>query len=143
MNSGIQKGMMKYCVVGNIVAEHCDETGEIRYGTAVYPGGRKVYISRRFWGDEVTVIGLNRFKSKYAMERVPLALIENIRFSKTFKTRVLELMENNSESTDMWWGYKEADRVGAEQYAQLLNRVKAGDTQARDQYINEVMAPFI
>ncbi len=48
MGSGIQPGMMKYCVIGNIVKEHIDEEGIVRHGTLPFPGGRKVYISTRF-----------------------------------------------------------------------------------------------
>ncbi len=142
MDKGIKPGMMKYCVIGNIVMEHPDENGVIRYGTASFPGGRKVYISRRLWEDSVTVMGLNRFKSRYALERIPLAWIENIRFSKTFEPRVLELMTNTDEFPDMWWLYKEEDKTGAMEYAQLLNRLKAGDKEAYEQYKREVMARF-
>lgn len=142
MTNGIKPGMMKYCVVGNIVMEHPGKDGKTLYGTASFPGGRKVYISRRLWEDEVTVMGLNRFKSKYTLERVPLALIENIRASKTFSPRVLELMTNTEEFPDMWWLYKEEDKTGSEEYAQILNRVKAGDKEALEQYDRSVMERF-
>lgn len=142
MSSDIKPGMMKYCVVGNIVMEHPDENGVTRYGTASFPGGRKVYISRRLWSDGVVVIGLNRHKSRFATETVPLAWIENIRFTKTFDPKVLELMRNTDEYPDMWWLYKEEDKVGAEKYAQTLNRVKSGDHEALEQYNQEVMERF-
>ena len=142
MENGIKPGMMKYCVIGNIVMEHLDENGVLRYGTASFPGGRKVYISRRLWEDEVTVMGLNRFKSKYTLERIPLAWIENIRFSKTFEPKILELMTNTDEFPDMWWRYKEEDKTGAIEYAKLLNRLKSGDKEAFEQYKREVMARF-
>ena len=134
MDNKIKPGMMKYCVIGNIVMEHVDKEGITRYGTAAFPGGRKAYISRRLWGDEVTVMGLNRFKSRYAFEKVPLALIDNIRFSKTFDRKVIDLMANTDEYPDMWWRYKEEDKKGADEYAQLLNRVKAGNKQALEEY---------
>ena len=142
MDKGIKPGMMKYCVIGNIIMEHPDENGVIRYGTASFPGGRKVYISRRLWKDEVTVMGLNRFKSRYALEKIPLAWIENIRFSKTFEPRVLELMINTDEFPDMWWLYGEEDKTGAMEYAHLLNRLKDGDEEAYEQYKRDVMARF-
>lgn len=142
MANGIKPGMMKYCVIGNIVMEHPDKDGVIRYGTASFPGGRKVYISRRLWGDKVVVLGLNRYKSKYAMENVPLAWIENIRLSRTFDPQVLDLMSNTGEFPDMWWLYKEADRIGATEYAQILNRVKGGDKVALEQYTQGVMERF-
>lgn len=142
MANGIKPGMMKYCVIGNIVMEHPDKDGIIRYGTASFPGGRKVYISRRLWGDKVVVLGLNRCKSRYAMENVPLAWIENIRLSRTFDPQVLDLMSNTGEFPDMWWLYKEADRIGATEYAQILNRVKGGDKVALEQYTQGVMERF-
>lgn len=133
---------MKYFVIGNIVMEHPDKDGIIRYGTASFPGGRKVYISRRLWGDKVVVLGLNRYKSRYAMENVPLAWIENIRLSRTFDPQVLDLRSNTGEFPDMWWLYKEADRIGATEYAQILNRVKGGDKVALEQYTQGVMERF-
>lgn len=142
MDGRIMPGMMKYCVIGNIMMEHPDKDGITRYGTASFPGGRKVYISRRLWGDEVVVMGLNRHKSRYATETVPLAWIETIRFSKTFNLKVLELMRNTDECPDIWWLYKEEDRLGAIEYTQILNRVEAGDKEALDQYNQKVMSRF-
>ena len=144
MGSGIQPGMMKYCVIGNIVKEHKDEEGIVRHGTLPFPGGRKVYISTRFWGDagEVTVMGLNRFKSKYILERVPLNLIENIRASKTFDLRVLKLMQNDLEYRDMWFLYREEDKIRSEQYAQMLKLFKAGDTTVFEKYYRDFMYQF-
>ena len=43
MEKGKRPLMMKYCVIGNIVREHQDENGIVRYGTVCYPGGRKIY----------------------------------------------------------------------------------------------------
>lgn len=141
MKDGTKSGMMKYCVIGNIV-KHPDENGVIRYGTVTFPGGRKVYISRRLWKDEVTVMGLNRFKSRYVLKKIPLAWIENIRFSKTFDPLVLELMTNTDEFPDMWWRYKEEDKTGAMEYSRLLNRLKAGDKEGFEQYYRDVMSRF-
>ncbi len=133
MAYGIKPGMMKYCVVGNIVTERLDENGEIRHGTVSFPGGRKVYISKRLWDDGVLVFGLNRFKDKYILERIPLACIENIRASRTFKPHVLELMAD-IEFKDLWWLYKKDDKAETEEFVQILNRVKAGDRKAFEQY---------
>jgi len=51
-------------------------------------------------------------------------------------------MANMHEFPDMWWRYKEEDKTGAMKYAQLLNRLKAGDKEAFEQYKCEVMARF-
>lgn len=143
MESRIKPGMMKYCVIGNIVKERTDDAGIVRHGTVEFPGGRKVYISRRLWIDgEVTVMGLSRFKSEYILERVPLIWIDNIRASKSFSPRVLELMTNNVEQHDMWWLYKEEDKIGSAEYARILNQVKAGDKEALEQYTRDAMSWF-
>lgn len=142
MDTRMKPGMMKYCVIGNIVMEHSGKDGIPRYGTASFPGGRKVYISRRLWENEVVVLGLNRHKSRYVEERVPLAWIENIRVSKTFDIKVLERMTNTHECPDMWWLYKEEDRIGATEYAEILSRVKSGDKEALDRYNRDVMERF-
>lgn len=143
MENRIKPGMMKYCVIGNIVKERTDEAGIIRHGTVEFPGGRKVYISRRLWIDgEVTVLGLSRFKSEYILERVPLIWIDNIRAAKSFSRRVLDLMRNDTEHQNMWWLYKEEDRLGAAEYAKVLNLVKAGDKEALEQYTRDAMSWF-
>ncbi len=51
-------------------------------------------------------------------------------------------MTNTDEFPDMWWRYKEEDKIGATEYAQILNRVKAGDKEAFDQYNRDVMERF-
>ena len=43
MSDIIEPVKMKYCVIGNIIREHLDEEGIIRYGTIKFPPGRKVY----------------------------------------------------------------------------------------------------
>lgn len=142
MNNEIKLGMMKYCVIGNIVKEYTDENGILRHGTKCFPGGRKVFITRRLWEDGVLVMGLNRYKSKYVYENVPLSCIENIRFSKTFKPRILEEMKFTNEFPDEWWMYKEEDRIGAMEYADTLNRVKVGDREAFEKYKCEIMSIY-
>ena len=132
---------MKYCVVGNIVKEHKDENNVVRYGTKCFPGGRKVYISRRLWDNNAVVLGLNRF-GRYVEEAVPLDLIENIRFAKAFKPGVLRLMNDWDGAWDMWWQFKEEDKIGAIEHADLLNRIKNGDKEAFEQYDRDVMSQW-
>ena len=141
MRSDIKPGMFKYCVVGNIVREHVDEEGITRNGIVVFPGGRKVYISRLLWDYGAVVLGLNRWHSRFILECIPLELIENIRPSRTFKRSVIDLMDD-PEMPDGWWRYKEEDRIGSEEYAAMLNRIKAGDNEAYEKYKNEVMSEY-
>ncbi len=42
-----EKQNWTYCVVGNIKKTHFDEDGVLRYGTAAFSGGAKVYLSGR------------------------------------------------------------------------------------------------
>ena len=51
-------------------------------------------------------------------------------------------MRNGEEFPDMWWLYKEEDRIGAMEYAQILNRVKEGDKEALAQYNQDVMSRY-
>lgn len=134
---------MKYCVIGNIVKEHSEENGIIRHGTASFPGGRKVYISRRLCLDGVVlVLGLNRFNCRNVFETVPLAWIENIRASKTFQPQILELMRNTDEFPEMWFLYNEEDRLEVKEYAQVLNLAKNGKPEPLNQYMERVIARF-
>ncbi len=55
---------------------------------------------------------------------------------------MLEIMTNTDELPDMWWRYKDEDKIGATEYAQILNRVKSGDKEALAQYKRDVMERF-
>ena len=84
----------RFCVVGNIKAQHTDETGKVLYGTKAFSGGTKVYIDDKTCGlndGRISVIGLNRF-GRYTTESVPVNLIENVRIQRVFKPKVLEIM---------------------------------------------------
>ena len=116
----------RFCVVGNIVKTHLDEEGITRYGTKAYTGGTKVYIDARGWfrrdygKDWVCVIGRNRF-GRYALESVPLDLIENIRTSRVFKPTVLKIFDH-VECMDgwHWWGRTSEDRREAKEFVKMM-----------------------
>lgn len=101
----------KYCVVGNIVKEHYDETGVLRHGTPAYIGGAKVFLCGKLWDfskKEISVLGLSRGK-RYQVHDVPVVLIENVRCQKTYRPKVLDIM-SNWEFEDLWWGNTSEDR---------------------------------
>ncbi len=125
-------GKWRYCVAANIVNERIDDEGISRHGTIVFPPGRKVYLSKRLWRspNEVTVMGLNRFKSKYVLERVPLAHIENIRSQKVFKPRVTELMCDDFEHHDMWWDNTDWDRLDAQMFVSAIHTISLSGENA-------------
>lgn len=116
----------RFCVVGNIVKTHPDEEGITRYGTKAYTGGTKVYIDARGWfrrdyGKEwVCVIGRNRF-GRYALESVPIDLIDNIRISRVFKPTVLKILDY-VECMDgwHWWGRTSEDRREAKEFVKMM-----------------------
>lgn len=86
----------RFCVVGNITKQHLDTDGNVLYGTKAFAGGTKVYIEDMSFNlseGNVSVIGLNRY-GRYAVERVPMELIENIRLQRVFKPKVLEVMHS-------------------------------------------------
>lgn len=123
----------KYCVIANIKQEHIDSDGIKRFGCKYFPGRRKVYLSNRYWkaAREITVMGLNRWKSKYILESVPLDLLENIRCKRTFKPRVVELM-NDWEFKDLWWTNAYEDGLDAKAFAEMLKSEQTGGTGYED-----------
>lgn len=113
----------KFCVVGNIVKQHLDESGNVLYGTQAFSGNTKVYIND-FTFDlhpgMITVLGLNRF-GRYSIERVYIGLIENIRLQKVFKPKVLEIMDHYSLMEGMSWrGRTAEDRRTLEKFVEYL-----------------------
>ena len=58
-----EKKNWTYCVVGNIKKTRFDEVGVLRYGTAAFTGGTKVYLHGRIWDrsrSHIDALGLNR-----------------------------------------------------------------------------------
>ena len=101
----------KFCAVGNIVKTHVDAEGILRYGSAAYTGGTKVYLRGKYWSEAdatIPVIGLNRDK-RFQVNDVPVELIENVRFGRTFKPSVLDIMDD-WEFFDCWWHTTAEDR---------------------------------
>ena len=114
----------RFCAVGNIKTQHTDETGKVLYGTKAFIGGTKVYIDDKTWGlneKYVSVIGLNRFK-RYAVESIPVGLIENVRLQRIYKPTVLEIM-NYLEVLDgwVWHGRTVADRKEITDFVKMCN----------------------
>ena len=80
---------LRFCVVGNIIAQHIDADGKLLYGSKAFSSGTKVYIDDLTYNlnqGRVSVIGQNRF-GRYVVESVPNDLIENVRAQ-----RVLNLL---------------------------------------------------
>ena len=113
-----------YAIVANIVREHTDKDGIVRYGTRIFPGGRKVYISNRLWLEDktVTVMGLNRYKTRYELERVPFALLENIRSKREHDPLVLKVMESWEGYPYGGWNDSEDSRRETSWYASELGK---------------------
>ena len=117
----------RFCVVGNIVKTHFDEEGVLRYGTKAFAGGKKVYLCGKYLFDvvdkmdDIFVIGQNRF-GRYAFERVPIDLIENVRFKTVFKPHILEIMEWLEEMEGFpWWGRTADDKREAKAFVKAFN----------------------
>ncbi len=139
-NDWVKDGMRKFCVVANIVKERVDENGVTRNGTASFPGGRKVYVSKIFSYDlnRIKVVGLNRFK-KYVYDYVPFDAITNIRPDKTFSKTMISLMTDDvlDGVCNEWFGYKEADRIATEIYANILNVAQNGNKEPLEVFVND------
>ena len=124
MESEKNSNNWRFGVVGNIVRQHLDDEGIIRYGTKAFCGGTKVYIDGKHWNNDnetVEVIGLNRFR-RYAIESVPVELIENVRCQRIYKPTVLDIMAS-VENCDgwFWWGKTAEDRSETETFVKEWN----------------------
>ena len=113
------ENMWRYAVAGNIKKTRIDENGILRYGTSAFQGNTKVYISGRLWDErvpednkkDIAVLGLSRGR-RYYVDRVPIDLIENVRLTRVYKQKVLEIM-SNFEFADCWWGNTQEERNDA------------------------------
>lgn len=106
-----------YCVVGNIKKTRVDENGILRYGTAAFKGGTKVYLTRNFYDyprEKIWVLGLSRGKRFQVIETLPSA-IECVRCKKVYNPAVLEMMYNQ-EFFDCWWHNQKEDKADAEAF---------------------------
>lgn len=109
----------KYAVAGNIKKTRIDENGILRYGTSAFRGNTKVYLCGRLWdirlpGDnkkQIAVLGLTRGRS-YQVYRVPIELIENVRFTRVYKPGILHIM-SDPEFAECWWGNTDEERSDA------------------------------
>ena len=106
-------------MVGNVIKQRVDEEGKIRYGTASFTGGTKVYLSRPFSDSTVAAVGLNRHKSRYVVEYLPLSCIETFRSQQVYQPRVLEIM-NDFEFYMDWWGTSDKDRIDTDEFVRFL-----------------------
>jgi len=117
------KADWKYCVVGNIKKTHYDDNGLLRYGTAAFTGGTKVYLCGRLWdkkGTHIDALGLNRRKYLQVV-RTDISHIENVRVSRTFKPTVIGIM-NDFEFYDCWWGNTFQDKKEVEDFVKWWNQ---------------------
>ena len=115
----------RFGVVGNIVSEHTDESGNVYYGSKAFTSGTKVYIHGKFWDPEnpnIAVIGRNRF-GRTVFESVPINLIENIRVKRIYKPSVLAIIDYLRVMEGLeWWERTAADRKHAENFAKELSK---------------------
>ena len=73
---------------------------------------------------EFGVIGLNRF-GKYVTERVPIHLIENIRWQAVFKPTVIEIMDYLERADGWpWWGRTASEKREVKALVEALNQCK-------------------
>jgi len=84
------KADWKYCVVGNIKKTHYDDNNILRYGTAAFTGGTKIYLCGRLWDKKrthINALGLNRRKYLQVVW-TDISHIENVRVQRVFKPKV-------------------------------------------------------
>lgn len=111
-----------YCVVGNIKKTHLDEDGILRYGTAAFAGGTKVYISGRLWNrslSHIDALGKNR-GNRLQVVWTDITKIENVRCQKVFHPAILNFMDD-FEFRAGWWGKSKNEKADAEAFAAWWN----------------------
>lgn len=124
-----EKQNWTYCVVGNIKKTHYDEDGTLRYGTAAFTGGTRVYISGRIWDrsrDHIKALGLNR-RNELQVVWTNTEYIENVRYQKVFQPTILEIMDN-FEYRSGWWGKSQKEKADAEEFVKWWNEKMHGST---------------
>ena len=117
----------RFAVAGNIKKTRIDENGVLRYGTATFKGNTKVYLCGRLWDErlqdenktEISVLGIGR-RGRYRVDCVPIELIANLRITRVYTPKVLEIM-SNFEFCDGWWGSTQEERDDASAF---LKRIK-------------------
>ena len=117
-----EKQNWTYCVVGNIKKTHYDEDGTLRYGTAAFTGGTKVYLHGRIWDrsrDHINALGLNR-RNELQVVWTNTEYIENVRCQKVFQPTILEIMDN-FEYRSGWWGKSKKEKDDAEEFVKWWN----------------------
>ena len=70
---------------------------------------------------------MNRYRH-YVYEFVPKDLIENVRFARTYKPTIMDMMYEY-EGHDGWWGDSDEDGLDAKQFA--INWPKFQKTKRR------------
>ncbi len=111
----------RFGVVANITEYHTGEDGVLYRGTKPFTAGTKVYLAGKDWGSDfkdIFVIGLNRFR-RYALERISVDCLENVRTQRIFKPRVLEII-GYLEIIEgwSWWGRTAADRKETKKFVE-------------------------
>ena len=113
------KNSWRYAVAGNIKKTRIDENGVLRYGTAAFKGNTKVYLCGRLWDERlpdenktaISVLGLSRGR-RYYVDYVPIELIENLRITRVYTPKVLDIM-SDFEFCEGWWGNTQEEREDA------------------------------
>ncbi len=113
----------RFCIVANVKKTHIDENGILRYGSKAFPGGSKVFLSGKNWdpdSDNIAAIGRNRH-GRYAIERLPISIIENVRLQRIFRPGVIELMDHEEMMEGWpWWKRTAVDRKEAQAKCEIL-----------------------
>ena len=120
------KSLWRYAVAGNIKKTRIDENDILRYGTAAFKGNTKVYLCGRLWDErlpdenktEISVLGLSR-GGRYYVDSVSISLIENLRITRVYTPKVLEIM-SDIEFCECWWGNTQEERDDASSFLKRL-----------------------
>ena len=117
-----KKQIWTYCVVGNIKKTHYEKDGTLRYRTAAFTGGTKVYISGRIWDrtrDHINALGITRGR-RFEVIWTDVTLIENLRCRKVFNPAIIGFMDLH-EYRAGWWRKSKREKADAEAFVKWWN----------------------
>ena len=121
-----EKQNWTYCVLGNIKKTHIDGNDVLRYGTAAFTSGTKVYLAGRTWDrtrDHINALGVTRGKRLQVLW-TDISQIENLRCRKVYNPAIIGFMDLH-EYRAGWWGKSKKEKEDAEAFVKWWNETIA------------------
>lgn len=128
-------GIWRFCVIGNIICEHLDETGALTDGSDSFPGGTLVVLGGKGWEfceEVIGVIGVDRY-GQLVLDYVPIQFIERIRFKRIYNPGILIRIDQIEYFEGWpWWDQDNNDALEARAFVKKITRMRAEQEQAEN-----------